>query len=143
MALERFHYVVIDDNKLDHFIAKKVIENVGNAASYHQFDSAETALDFLKDYSFADGIRLFIFIDIYMPVTDGFEFVEILSRTIPLYNLNAHCHLCFLSSSINNEDLVKVKSLNISADFLSKPLLTEGFQNYLEKIKTPASHSHH
>jgi hypothetical protein len=45
LQTKKQHFIVIDDSKLDCFIAEKVIKNTGKCESVQSFQKAQDALD--------------------------------------------------------------------------------------------------
>ncbi|MCJ7772599.1 MAG: response regulator, partial [Desulfobacterales bacterium] len=64
--------LLIDDNEIDNFVAKKVIEKSGFAEKVITVQSARYALDYLNtESSSEDELPDIIFLDIGMPEMDG------------------------------------------------------------------------
>ena len=75
MTGDKLHFIVIDDSKLDCFIAQKIIQNTNRSESIYTFQQVSDALDHIKNLPQPQG-RTVIFVDIQMPVMNGFDFVE-------------------------------------------------------------------
>ena len=73
--------MLIDDNSLDNFINKKLLESNGFTDETEAFESAEKALEKLKS-SATDELPDVIFLDIMMPGMDGFQFLDELVRLV-------------------------------------------------------------
>jgi CheY-like chemotaxis protein len=117
--------MLIDDSELDNFINEKTIEANLFAKKVYVHTSAKSALEFLSDLvtmgsEVAAIYPKVLFIDINMPMMDGFQFIEIFKKTLES-SLN-HPRLVLLTSSVYHED--RQKALEISKDiiFLNKPL---------------------
>jgi CheY-like chemotaxis protein len=81
MTPNKLHFIVIDDSKLDCFIAEKIIRNTGRSESIRSFLQANDALNYIRDTpSSEDGLKTILLVDIQMPVMNGFEFVESFDR---------------------------------------------------------------
>lgn len=116
---ENLHFIVIDDSKLDCFIAEKIIKNTGRCKSVNTFQQATDALTFIKTFT-TSGLPTVVFVDIQMPVMNGFEFVETFEK-LPA-DIRTGYSIYMLSSSINENDIAKVKSYTSVKQFLNKPL---------------------
>ena len=114
------HFIVIDDSKLDCFIAEKVIQNTGRSESVKSFMTASEALDYIKQSSPSDK-KTILFIDIQMPLMNGFEFVEAFEKNVP-QEVRTNYVVNLLSSSINESDMIRAKGYKSVNQFLNKPL---------------------
>src|ERR1700744_6075088 len=73
---DKLNFIVIDDSKLDCFIAEKIIRNSGKTESIKTFLQAREALEYIANNQPEEGADTIILVDIQMPVMNGFEFVE-------------------------------------------------------------------
>lgn len=127
----KFRYdnvLLIDDMDLDNFINKKLLEINGFSKNIYINTSAISALEFLKNMVTISGPEAniypqVIFIDINMPMMDGFQFIEEFKRLFDPKIINPK--LIVLTSSVFQYD--RQKTLEISEDiiFLNKPLTKE------------------
>ena len=120
--------MLIDDDELDNFINQKTIEANFFAERVYLNTSAISAFEFLKNLnlnvSLADELMPeVIFIDINMPMIDGFQFVEHF-LTLPGILLK-NTKLIILTSSINPEDRSKAENYKFDISFINKPLCDE------------------
>jgi CheY-like chemotaxis protein len=116
----KLNFIVIDDSKLDCFIAEKIIKNTGKSDSIKSFLQATEALDFISKNPREDGSHTIMLVDIQMPVMNGFEFVEAFEK-LPA-EITSHYTIYIISSSINENDLNRVHSFASVKQFLNKPL---------------------
>lgn len=122
--------MIIDDNALDLYIAAKLITN--NSFSKHvlEYDNASAALEFLaENQENTDLLPQIIFVDIYMPLMDGFEFLEnykLLSST-----LTDHCKIIMVSSTIDDRDIFTAKHDQSVSLFAVKPITKSVFDDIL------------
>jgi CheY-like chemotaxis protein len=124
----KFRYanvMLIDDSELDNFINEKTLEATHFAKKVYIHTSAKSALEFLSNLvtmgsEYADVYPFVIFIDINMPMMDGFQFIEHFKKTT-----EKHLHkpkLVILTSSVYNEDKQKASEISNDIIFLNKPL---------------------
>ncbi|MCD6012541.1 MAG: response regulator [Flavipsychrobacter sp.] len=120
MAQTKQHFIVIDDSKLDCFIAEKIIRNTGKSESIRSFQVAKDALEYIQNTKPDENAHTVILVDIQMPVMNGFEFVEEFEK-LPLH-ITSHYTIYIISSSINDNDLNRVHNYPSVKQFLNKPI---------------------
>lgn len=123
-------FIVIDDSKLDCFIAEKIIKNTGKAGDIKVFQQATEALEHIKASGNNPG-KTVVFVDIQMPVMNGFEFVEQFEALPDEDKQNYDIYM--LSSSINENDIAKVKGYSSVKHFLNKPLTNNTINAVLDE----------
>jgi CheY-like chemotaxis protein len=114
----KYHFIIIDDNKLDCFIAEKICQNSGRGESIRSFQQATEALSYIQNN--ASNSQAIIFLDIQMPVMNGFEFIEAFEK-LPS-DKKSNYIIYMISSSINENDLAKVKTYSSIKKFINKPM---------------------
>ncbi len=125
----RYKYaMLLDDNELDNFINQKIIEANFFATKVYVNTGSKSALEFLNNLSISSTEKLnifpeIIFVDLNMPMMDGFQFIENLKIILP-EKLTA-LKLVILTSSINPDDRIKAKNMGLDITFLNKPLTKE------------------
>ncbi len=113
--------LLIDDNRIDNIINKKILQNNQFAQDIEVFDSARLALLHLQK-SVADFKDLpeVIFLDIKMPEMDGFEFLEEFEKLAA--NVSQKCQILMLSSSMDPYDTKRANEMDSVKSLLNKPL---------------------
>lgn len=129
----RFRNVmIIDDSETDRYIANHYLKKNLIAVNVLSVASAEEALEYLMQFANSvDDLPRFIFLDIRMPVMDGFDFLHEF-RLLPK-SVHQHCDIIMLSSSWDPQDHERVKNNPHVKKFISKPL-TEEELNDLDKL---------
>ena len=113
--------MLIDDNELDIFINKKLVEgeNFGSRVVIHS--SAQSALDYLKkNLASPDEIPNVIFLDIMMPGMDGFGFLDEFDKLDDA--VKNKTRIIMLSTSESFKDLNRANQNRYVSKFLNKPL---------------------
>ena len=110
--------MIVDDNELDSFILKKVIEASGFSGEVILKADARTALDYLS--SNGDKLPRVIFLDIMMPGIDGFGFLEEFEKLSP--TVHEHCRVILISTSESFKDLNRANKNRFVYRFLNKPI---------------------
>lgn len=111
--------MLVDDNEIDLFINQKIIEFNSFSNKLITLSSGQEGLDFLTGADESD-IPDLIFLDLNMPLVDGFKFLTQFSK-LP-ENKRKKCSIVILSSSNNPDDKEKVEVNEEVILFLSKPL---------------------
>ncbi len=122
---------IIDDDKLYQFTIQKAIEKTGKASQTISFPNGLEAISFLKNHlSKVDKIPDIILLDVNMPVMNGWQF---LNEYLSLENQIAKKPIIYVvTSSIDNADMIKVKSFEGVKDFVVKPILRDRLLEILE-----------
>lgn len=113
----------MDDEQIFHFINIKVIEQSGLDCDIQTASNGNEALKLINGYlTGLVAVPDIIFLDLNMPVMDGFEFIRVF-RQMEIPNKDM-VTIVVLTSSINTDDMKKVMSLGIQR-FITKPLTEE------------------
>jgi CheY-like chemotaxis protein len=114
--------MLIDDSDVDNFVNEKIIFNSGFASSVICRGSAQAAIEHIKENS-PQNYPDVLFIDLNMPIMDGFEFIDYLYVSCP--DIIEHSKLVILTSSVHEKDKLKAEALAEHITFLNKPLTQE------------------
>jgi len=121
------HFLLIDDNPLNNFIAKISLQNYFGEVIINAFTDPEAALAFIESepvpaLSEVDE-KIIVFLDINMPSLSGWEFLEELELIDP--SITEHYIIYLVSSSIDPRDLSQAQAHPYVLDFLEKPIDSE------------------
>lgn len=125
MAGKKFKTVMlIDDNEIDNLINQKMIEAAAIAENIYTHSGAKSAIEFLRNMERMDVadkvLPDIIFLDIDMPLMDGFQFLDEFEKLAPATKKKSR--IVMLTSSINPQDLNRSKKYTNVKLFLNKPL---------------------
>ena len=113
--------MLVDDNDTDNFISKRIIEITKFAKQVEVKNSGKSALDYLaENQNNPENLPNIIFLDINMPVVDGFVFLYEFEKLKEL--VRTRCKVIILSSSDNKRDIDKIVNNNYVIKFITKPL---------------------
>ena len=113
--------MLVDDNDTDNFISKRIIEITKFANRVEVSNSGQAALEYLRaNEKNLDNIPNIIFLDINMPVVDGFIFLYEFDKFNEL--IKSKCKIIVLSSSDNKRDIDKIVKDSHVIRFITKPL---------------------
>lgn len=124
--------LLIDDDEITNFINSEVISEMQISDSIEATNKVETALDFIINCYLSNDVSksLLIFLDLNMPVLDGFEFLDYLNQqtAIPFDKID----IIILTSSLHKIDQEKALKYSI-LDYIVKPLTQEKVKRALAK----------
>jgi len=122
--------MLVDDNDTDNFISKRIIEITEFSDNVIVKNSGKSALDYiLENQENLDQIPEIIFLDINMPIVDGFVFLYEYEKFGTA--VKDKCRVIILSSSDNKRDIDKIINNDFVIKFVTKPLT----EKTLEEIR--------
>ncbi len=120
---------LVDDDPINNLINKRLLGKVGITEKIEEFLEGEEALIRLNDVDPKQS--LLIFLDINMPVLNGWEFLD---KYLELHS-GREDKIVILSSSIDYQDRFKAQEYSIVSGFLEKPLTLEKIKLQMEKYQ--------
>lgn len=124
--------MLVDDNEIDNLINQKMIEASNICDHIFVHSGAKSAIEFLKNIEkLAKGpVDLYlpeiIFLDIDMPLMDGFQFLDEFEKLSD--SIKSHCKVVMLTSSLNPQDMNRAKKNQHVLKYLNKPLTQENLK---------------
>ncbi len=128
MEAKTYHTIMlIDDNEIDNLINQKMIEASAITEIIYTHTGAKSAIEFLRNIEKLNVANQvlpdLIFLDIDMPLMDGFQFLDEFEKFGEL--VKKKCKIVMLTSSINPQDFNRSKKyLNVKL-YINKPLTQE------------------
>ncbi|WP_460681366.1 response regulator [Mucilaginibacter koreensis] len=111
---------IIDDDQIYVFGFKRLLSIKKICPQLIDFQNGQDAIDFLTNPANADQLPDVIFLDINMPVMDGWDFIEAFGEIKS--QLGKEITIYMVSSSINTSDITRAKSNASITDYIIKPL---------------------
>jgi CheY-like chemotaxis protein len=122
---------LIDDSEVDLFVQKKFLEIRQFANQIVTFSSAKQALEVLT--SGQDESPGIVFLDLNMPMVNGFEFLEQVRETsVTVFD---QMRVVILTSSNSLLDRERAQSFNNVISFIPKPLTVQGLDDLAKLIE--------
>lgn len=122
--------LLVDDDPIFNWVLTKMIQKLDFDFKVDSFLDGKKALDFLRT-KFSEDHFYYIFLDINMPVLNGWGFLEALEKMGSIKSDNVSIHI--VSSSTDTSDREKAKNHPLVQGFISKPLSAEQLKTILEK----------
>jgi len=128
--------MLVDDNDTDNFISKRIIQLTKFANRTEVKNSGKSALEYLStNKDTIENLPDLIFLDINMPIVDGFVFLYEFEKYDSLVKNKSK--IVILSSSDNKRDIDKIVNNNFVIKFLTKPLTADALQVVRDLLNTP------
>lgn len=123
--------LLVDDDPITNFMNKALIQKLDATDEVLVATDGQQAINLFKQRT-EDGsdIPRLIFLDINMPVMNGFEFLEAYQRLDK--NIKQSVIIVMLTTSLNPNDIERLNRTS-KADYASKPLTEKKLKAVLEK----------
>jgi CheY-like chemotaxis protein len=128
---------LIDDDHISNFLTEKALKREGFSNNIASFLSGEEAFAFLVE-NLAAQIPDVVFLDLNMPVMNGWEFLEALKPYED--QLTGRCHIYILTSSLALSDTARSKDYALVSGLIHKPLDREDIQTILSQLEDEAQY---
>lgn len=127
------HVCLIDDDHIFVYGAKRLMREINFFEELSVFNNGQDALDHFEAQSQnPEMVPSVIFLDLNMPVMNGWEFLEafldlpgIIVQDIAIY---------IMSSSVDPRDLEKIQAHPHIKNYILKPLTTEDLENLSREL---------
>ncbi len=133
--------LLIDDDDITNFIHQKTLQKSEIAEHIEVCLNGKEALDFLtnKELYLKTGGNYpppsLIFLDINMPIMDGWEFLQDYQR-VEMPD-NKQPKIIMLTTSANPDDEAKAQKYKVVLEYMSKPLTQEMISGIMQKYFSP------
>jgi CheY-like chemotaxis protein len=122
------YILLIEDNDIDQLIVNKIIHTIDPHKRVELSENGKAAIQFLDN---ASELPELILLDLAMPHTDGFYFLENLKKINKLIEIP----IIVLTSSIHPVDKKKAENLYPVAAYLDKPFSMDYYRDLKNKFK--------
>jgi CheY-like chemotaxis protein len=116
-----FIICIIDDDNIYQYTTTRTIQTHKLAKKILVFSDGEEALHFLIDnISNSENLPDIIFLDINMPIMDGWQFLEEYVMIKP--KIGKKITIYMISSSVDPVDVERAKKISEISDYIVKPI---------------------
>lgn len=124
---------LVDDDPIFSLLMNRVITHSGLNTDVTSFDNGQGVMQFIEEnMDNAAALPDFIFLDLSMPVMDGWSVLEEIQAILPFMKKIPSIYI--LSSSISPFEVERAHKISCVKDYLVKPLLK---RQLIELIGTP------
>jgi len=121
---------IIDDDPVFVLLFKKILIKLGKFETIVNFENGQIALNVLVEkFKNNEPLPDIVFLDINMPILDGWEFLKALEK----YKFIDKLIIYMVSSSIDSTEIKKSKKYKSVKNFISKPISATDFLKKLEQ----------
>jgi response regulator RpfG family c-di-GMP phosphodiesterase len=121
MNINKSVVCLIDDDEVYQFIFRRQVEISDLASRVLIFSNGQKGFDYLLDsLKNPRDIPNYIFLDINMPIMDGWQFLEEFSSIED--KLTKHVNIYLVTSSIDERDIEKATKFRNVKEYLVKPI---------------------
>ena len=125
--------LIVDDDRVYRFAAVKIIAATELAGSIIECNDGQEAVNFIKmNMDDSSNLPDIIFLDINMPVMNGWDFLKVFSALAP--QLSKTIHIYVVTSSIDKSDIERSKEFSVVTDYIVKPVTKETFSRLLRAV---------
>lgn len=127
---EMTKFIVIDDDKINNFLVQGVLNQLIPNADIVCFTDPQLALDHLITLNNIEYKNTIIFLDINMPVINGWDILDKLNEHFGA-KLPENAKLYIASSSNIEKDVSKSKGYELLTGYLTKPIKLENLKGII------------
>jgi CheY-like chemotaxis protein len=122
---------LVDDDDIYQYTFIKNLQGTNLSRDILLFSDGEMALEHMEqNLTNLDELPDIIFLDINMPVMDGWEFLEEFVKLKP--NVGKEIVIYMVSSSIDPNDISRAREISEVTDYLIKPVTKEEVRAIIE-----------
>jgi CheY-like chemotaxis protein len=111
--------LLIDDDTIGVFLTERLLKREGFSDDISSFASAQEALEYIRQAT-PEKLPSVIFLDLNMPIMDGWEFLCALRPQET--ELLGRCHIFILTSSLSHSDSDRIEEFPLVTGLIHKPL---------------------
>jgi CheY-like chemotaxis protein len=124
--------LLVDDDSTSNFLTQMILEDLQVTDSIIVKKNGQEALDYINEtcQKNSGACPELIFLDINMPIMDGFELLDEMQRLKEIRADGSHTTVVLLTTSNNPKDIEKARTYNIT-HYIEKPLTEDSIRQLL------------
>lgn len=124
--------LLVDDSEIDNFVHKTVLQKMDLAETITTVMNGQEAIEYLTEaeQNAEKTIPELIFLDINMPIMDGWEFIQVARQEDVIANSVV---VMMLTTSQNPDDRARAEAGGKLQGFLTKPLTQSAVERILNE----------
>jgi len=112
---------IVDDNKFDRLICRRIVEKMREVGKSVEFDSSNQLLSYLSSQK-AEKKGLLIFLDINMPGINGLDLLKKLNEDEEFKDLVERLSIFIMTSSTLTQEIESARSYSLADGIIPKPM---------------------
>lgn len=131
---DKYCFILIDDVPMNNLLSRYILKNNYPGSQIVEFTDPLLGLEYIKDHcNNASDVLYIILLDIYMPLVDGWDFLDSYEKLND--EVKENCGIYVLSSSINKADSDKANANKNVIGYALKPLTESIISRIVHHIK--------
>lgn len=123
--------IIIDDDPISILVCETLLKKTNFAEKVISFKSGEEALEFFQQHYSAGGpMPDYIFLDVIMPVMNGWDFLKAYQLMDSL--LERQPHILMLSAAFDPAEKIRAAEAEMVLDFIAKPITKDYLYSLIE-----------
>lgn len=126
-------FCIVDDDDIYQLTTSLLLKRTNMVDKIIMFSDGLSAINFFKEeIGNIENIPEILFLDINMPVMDGWEFLEqyllikpMMPKTVVIY---------MVSSSVDERDYLKAKSMSALSGYMVKPISSKNIMDIIAEV---------
>lgn len=132
--MKKYNICIVDDDEIYQFTISKMLKTFNFGDKIISFEDGEEALLFMMDnLNNEKELPDIIFLDINMPIMDGFQFMEEYVKIKP--KLSKIVTIYMVSSSVDPVDIERARKIAEISDYIIKPIKPGELKTIIESIE--------